>query len=135
MNQHPSRRVEPSTLTADDAGFEAAFDALSDADCRAILTTADEPMTTREIADACDIALSTAYRKVERLSETPLLTEGIRFDRNGDHAAEYTRGTSELCLSFTDAGVTLTVETTETETETETDTPSARFGAVGISAD
>ncbi|WP_254921632.1 helix-turn-helix domain-containing protein, partial [Halorubrum sp. Ea1] len=63
-----------------------------------ILGAADTPMTTSELADACDIALSTAYRKVERLSETPLLVEGVRFDPEGDHAAEYSRGATDAAV-------------------------------------
>ncbi|RAW45089.1 ArsR family transcriptional regulator [Halorubrum sp. 48-1-W] len=109
MKRNPSRVGGPTTLTeADD--LDTAFDALSDADCRRILATVDEPMTTSEIADDCDIALSTAYRKVERLSETPLLTEGVRFDPDGDHAAEYSRGVTDATVELTDAGVRLTVE-------------------------
>ena len=67
-------------------------------------------MTTGELAEACDLALSTAYRKVERLSETPLLVEGIRFDPDGDHAAEYARGATDAAVELTDDGVTLTME-------------------------
>lgn len=99
-----------TTATEGDETLDAAFDALSDPDCRAILSAADAPMTTSELADACDIALSTAYRKVERLSETPLLVEGIRFDPNGDHAAEYTRGATDATIELTEDGVTLSVE-------------------------
>ena len=112
MKRDPSRVGGPTTLTeADD--LDTAFDALSDPDCRRILATVDEPMTTSEIADDCDIALSTAYRKVERLSETPLLAEGIRFDPNGDHAAEYSRGVTDATVELTDGGVRLTVESGE----------------------
>ncbi len=110
MKRDPSRVGGPTTLTETDDDLDTAFDALSDPDCRTILATADEPMTTSEIADACDIALSTAYRKVERLSETPLLTEGVRFDPDGDHAAEYSRGVTDATLELTDGGVRLTME-------------------------
>ena len=119
----------PTTLTEADDDLDAAFDALSDADCRRILAAVDEPMTTSEIADDCDIALSTAYRKVERLSETPLLTEGIRFDPEGDHAAEYSRGVTDATLELSDAGVRLTMESAEVGASI------AAFDGPGVSAD
>jgi len=117
----------PATMTEADEALETAFDALSDPDCRAILAAVDEPMTTSEIADACDLALSTAYRKIERLNATPLLSEGVRFDPDGDHAAEYSRGVSNATVSLSDSGVSLTVETDEAA--------SSSFDAVGVSAD
>lgn len=108
-----SRATDAATTTEGDEALDATFEALADPDCRAILGVADAPMTTREIADACDIALSTAYRKVDRLSETPLLAEGVRFDPDGDHAAEYSRAVAGAALELTDAGVRLTVEPDE----------------------
>ena len=114
-------------MTEADEALETAFDALSDPDCRAILAAVDDPMTTSEIADACDLALSTAYRKVEQLNATPLLTEGVRFDPNGDHAAEYSRGVKEATVSLSDAGIALAVETDEAA--------SSSFDTVGVSAD
>jgi DNA-binding transcriptional ArsR family regulator len=114
-------------MTEANEALETAFDALSDPDCRAILASVDDPMTTSEIADACDLALSTAYRKVEQLNATPFLTEGIRFDPDGDHAAEYSRGVSEATVSLSDSGILLAVETDEAA--------SSSFDTVGISAD
>ena len=125
--KRPPRPEGPSTMTEADETIETAFDALADVDCRAILAVVDEPMTTSEIADACDLALSTAYRKVERLNATPLLTEGVRFDPDGDHAAEYSRGVSEATVSLSDAGISLAVETDEAA--------STGFDTVGVSAD
>lgn len=128
MKRDPSRVGGPATLTEID-DLDAAFDALSDADCRRILAAVDEPMTTSEIAEECDLALSTAYRKVERLSETPLLAEGIRFDPNGDHAAEYSRGATDATVELTDGGVRLTMEAGEL------DASIGVFDSPGVSAD
>ncbi len=131
MKRDPSR-VEGSTttVTKTDGALGSAFDALANADCRAILAAADEPMTTGELAEACDVALSTAYRKIERLSDTPLLSEGIRFDPDGDHAAEYTRGVTDATVELTDAGVRLTVKPAD-----DPDSVRAGFDLAGISAD
>jgi len=118
------------TATEGDEALDAALDALADPDCRAILGAADTPMTTGELAEACDLALSTAYRKVERLSETPLLVEGVRFDPDGDHAAEYARGVTDARIELGDGDATLTVE--------ESAAPESSLkavGSLGVSAD
>lgn len=128
MKRNP-RATGTTTATEGDETLDETFDLLSDADCRAILGVAKTAMTTSEIADACDIALSTAYRKVERLSETPLLVEGVRFDPNGDHAAEYTRGATDATIELTDDGVTLTME------DSTADPVPTAFEMTGVSAD
>ena len=124
-----SRATDAATTTEGDEALDATFEALADPDCRAILGVADAPMTTREIADACDIALSTAYRKVDRLSETPLLAEGVRFDPEGDHAAEYVRDTTSATVELDGDGVSVTVD------ESETAPSDAAFRVSGVSAD
>jgi|SRR6056297_387866 len=129
MKRQASYATGPTTATEGDDALDATFDALADPDCRAILGAADTPMTTSELADACDIALSTAYRKVERLSETPLLREGVRFDPEGDHAAEYTRGATDAAIELGEEGVTLTVE------DSATDPIAAVAETTGVSAD
>ena len=113
MKRNAPQATGPTTATDGDETLDDTFDALADPDCRAILNVADTAMTTSELAEACDIALSTAYRKVERLSETPLLVEGVRFDPDGDHAAEYSRAVADAAVELTDAGVRLTVEPEE----------------------
>ena len=127
--KRPPRTNDATTTTEGDAALDATFEALADADCRAILAAAATPKTTSELAEACDIALSTAYRKVERLSETPLLVEGVRFDPDGDHAAEYTRGATDATIELGDDGVTLTVD------DSAADPVSAAFDTTGVSAD
>jgi len=129
MKRNVPQATGPTTATEGDETLDDTFDALADPDCRAILGAADTAMKTSELADACDIALSTAYRKVERLSETPLLVEGVRFDSDGDHAAEYTRGATDATIELGDDGVTLTVD------DSAADPVSAAFDTTSISAD
>jgi len=129
MKRNAPQATGPTTATEGDETLDDTFDALADPDCRAILGAADTAMTTSELADACDIALSTAYRKVERLSETPLLVEGVRFDPDGDHAAEYTRGATDATIELGEDGVTLTVD------DPAADPVSAAFDTTEISAD
>jgi len=130
MKRNAAHKSGTTTATEGDETLDATFDALADPDCRAILGAADTPMTTGEIADACDLALSTAYRKIEHLSETPLLVEGVRFDPDGDHAAEYARGATDATVDLGDGDITLTIE----ESASPESSPSA-FGSLGVSAD
>jgi len=129
MKRNAPQATGPTTATEGDETLDDTFEALADPDCRAILGAADTAMTTSELAEACDIALSTAYRKVERLSETPLLVEGVRFDPDGDHAAEYTRGATDATIELGESGVTLTVD------DAAADPVSAAFDTTGVSAD
>ncbi|MGM0606196.1 MAG: helix-turn-helix domain-containing protein [Halobacteriota archaeon] len=85
--------------------IQELMDALSDADCRLILGATDEPLTTAEIAAACELPLSTTYRKVDSLSATPLLRETTRFDPNGDHASEYVCTIDGLDIELTPHGI------------------------------
>ena len=127
--KRPPRTTDATTTTEGDAALDATFEALADADCRAILAAAATPKTTSELADDCDIALSTAYRKVELLSETPLLAEGVRFDPDGDHAAEYVRDAADAAIELGDDGVALTVD------DGGADPLAAALDAPGVSAD
>ncbi|PHQ40563.1 transcriptional regulator [Halorubrum persicum] len=129
MKRNAPQAAGPTTATEGDETLDDTFEALADPDCRAILGAADTAMTTSELAEACDIALSTAYRKVERLSETPLLVEGVRFDPDGDHAAEYTRGATDATIELGEGGVTLTVD------DAAADPVSVAFDTTGVSAD
>ena len=126
--KRPPRTTDATATTDDEAALDATFEALADADCRAILAAAATPKTTSELAEDCDIALSTAYRKVELLSETSLLAEGVRFDPDGDHAAEYVRDAATAAVELDDDGVTLAVDG-------DADPLAAALDAPGVSAD
>lgn len=65
------------------------FQALEDRTCREIITELKEPKTVAEIAESCEIPLSTTYRKVERLDEASLVTEQTELRRKGHHRARY----------------------------------------------
>lgn len=96
----PSRYDRYSTdVTADDE-LETILGAFDDADCRRILeATSDEAMSAKELAETCDLAMSTAYRKLDRLVEAGLLEEGLRLRRSGNHTAEYAARLDEFVLS------------------------------------
>ncbi|QLH81715.1 winged helix-turn-helix domain-containing protein [Halosimplex pelagicum] len=61
-------------------GRDRAFlDAVGDEDCKTILDAVrTEAKTIPELSEECDIPLSTAYRKVNRLQEADLVAEKNR---------------------------------------------------------
>ncbi len=77
-------------LSASESGeLEAILEALDDADARAIIRALEEPMTASELSDACDIPLSTTYRKLDLLTDAALLQEGTQIRADGHHATTY----------------------------------------------
>lgn len=86
---------------------ETALTALNDPDCRELLEAAtDEPRTAAELIEASSIPRSTAYRKIDLLTEAGLFEEGIRIRTDGKHASEYRRAVDEITVSLSaDDGV------------------------------
>ncbi|MFB6228975.1 MAG: helix-turn-helix domain-containing protein [Halobacteriales archaeon] len=75
--------------------------ALDDADCRAILGAASEStLTAKEVSEACDLSLSTTYRKLDLLTTAGLLEERTRIRQSGKHASEYTRSIEDIVISL-----------------------------------
>jgi DNA-binding IclR family transcriptional regulator len=80
--------------------LQDVLDALDDPDCRTIIKHVDEPMTASELSEACDIPLSTTYRKLELLSEASLLEERIRIRTDGRHTTVYELGFEEVRIGI-----------------------------------
>jgi DNA-binding transcriptional ArsR family regulator len=74
---------------SESAELESVLDALDDADARAIIRALEEPMTASELSEACDIPLSTTYRKLDLLTDASLLQEGTQIRADGHHATTY----------------------------------------------
>lgn len=86
---------------ADDApDLQDVLDALDDRDCRTIVEALDEPMTANELSDACDIPLSTAYRKLDLLSEASLLEERVELRSDGRHTTKYALAFDEVRIAL-----------------------------------
>lgn len=86
----PSLR-EDRQPSIDDAGA-LVLEVLGDEGCRTILgETGAAPMTANELAELCDLSVSTTYRKLSRLKESGLLEERLRMRRSGKHTREYVR--------------------------------------------
>jgi len=89
---------------ADEEGpdLQDVLDALDDPKCRVIVRNLEEPMTAEEIAEACDVPLSTTYRKLDMLTEASLLREGMEIRPDGQHASKYERDFEEVVVAITE---------------------------------
>ncbi|MFB6101363.1 MAG: helix-turn-helix domain-containing protein [Haloplanus sp.] len=106
-----SEDASGETTVADGDELQAILDALHDPDCRAVLdATSDESLSASELSEACDLPLSTTYRKLDTLTEVGLLAERTRLCPDGKHASEYVRIVDNVSLSAsTGDGFELTV--------------------------
>lgn len=112
-----SKRGWPATDDAPDA--QAVLAALDDDACRAILeATSEESLTATEVSEQCDIPMSTAYRKVEKLADAELVEERVRINTSGKHATEYRKNFDDVRVSV-DAGE---IEIRMTKPEADADT-------------
>jgi predicted transcriptional regulator len=57
-------------------------------------------MTTKEIADRCGIALSSTYRKVERLADASMLDERVEVRADGHHTTTYAVDIEALLIAL-----------------------------------
>lgn len=86
---------QPRVMDSDPFGsepqpeLEAVLAALDDPECRAILKQLDTPMSATELSDACDIPLSTTYRKLDLLSDASLVDELTEIRSDGHHTTRY----------------------------------------------
>jgi len=63
---------------------------VTDEECCRILTAIEtEAKPVKELSEECDIPLSTAYRKINRLQEAGLIEEKIRLSSSGNHTSVY----------------------------------------------
>ena len=76
------------------------LDALDDEDCRAIVSVLVEPMTANEISEASGVPLSTTYRKLELLTDSSLLYEGVEVRSDGQHASRYAIDFEEVVIAL-----------------------------------
>jgi DNA-binding transcriptional ArsR family regulator len=84
-----------------DERVQPVLDVLHDANCRAILrATGETALSANEVAERCDLAQSTAYRKLDQLVEAGVLEERTRVRRSGKHASEYLRAVDDVVVSL-----------------------------------
>lgn len=103
----PSTEFEP---VDDVPAARALLSALNDERCRSIIAaTTEEPQSATELSDACDIPLSTTYRKLETLTDAGLLAERTRISPGGSHPSEYSLRLEDVVLSVGGEGIELRV--------------------------
>ncbi|WP_265109590.1 winged helix-turn-helix domain-containing protein [Halosolutus halophilus] len=68
---------------------ERVISALDDDACREIVAALDEPMTVSEISDEAEVPLSTAYKKLDRLTAASLVGERTQLRPGGHHRSRY----------------------------------------------
>jgi DNA-binding transcriptional ArsR family regulator len=85
----PTRRI-PVTMASNPLSdavspdVETVFDLLKSESTRRIVRALEGPMTAAEVAEACEVPRSTAYRKLRAMTEAGLLRK-----KAGDDAARY----------------------------------------------
>lgn len=96
------------TTTVDDAdAVQDLLDVLQDPACRDILdVTSEDALSANEISEACDLPLSTTYRKLDLLTDADLLGERTRIRRSGKHTSEYGRLVEDVVVSVDGDGAT-----------------------------
>lgn len=107
FGRSPQERTEQTI--EDESEITTLMGALGDRDCRAILeATSEEPLAASELCEICDLSSSTAYRKVDQLTEAGLLEESVRLSQSGAHTSEYSLAISDLEVDLK-GGLELTV--------------------------
>ncbi|WP_435064292.1 helix-turn-helix domain-containing protein [Halobaculum sp. EA56] len=94
---HDVAHAPDATRAVDDERTLATF---ADDTARAVLRALDDPLTAKEVADDCDVGLSTAYRKLEDLAEAGLCRERIAVRPDGHHVTRYERAVDRIAVSF-----------------------------------
>lgn len=78
---------------------QSMFEALADPDCRAILSTLDDPQPAKAVAETCDLPQTSTYRKLQQLSDASLVEERTEVRPDGHHATTYVRDCSGVFIA------------------------------------
>lgn len=112
QNTQPRQHTEPnrSPETGTDCTLPGVLEALNDPDTREILrATTDGPRSTSEIAEECDLPLSTTYRKIDTLVECGLLEKSLDFDDGCNHINRYAHSVDAVHISLDDGELELSI--------------------------
>ncbi|KOX96264.1 MULTISPECIES: helix-turn-helix domain-containing protein [Halorubrum] len=97
MSDAGSKRDESGTV-------RRLLDALSEETNRTILSELDEPTSVAELVDACDIPMSTVYRRLDTLEEMDLVTEHVAIDAEKGRYRLYERNVRRVTITVDDDG-------------------------------
>lgn len=97
------------------------FQVLADDYARRILVAADqEPMSAKDLSDACDASLTTVYRRVSMLQEHGLIDERRSIGPDGAHRSTFETALEELHVDLSEGELTMTLETRDELADTFT---------------
>lgn len=113
-----------NSSTSDETDNDSLLTLITDDNCRDIIReTRYEALTANELAQRCDIGLSTTYRKIDSMVEAGILEERIRLTSERRQINEYSHEIDEIELSVTEAGISVAISARQT------DQTSQRLGA------
>ncbi|UIP01332.1 helix-turn-helix domain-containing protein (plasmid) [Halobaculum sp. CBA1158] len=99
----PAGSIDAPVVSATPREAARLFDALDSEACRTVVRALEDgPMTAKELQQTGDIPLSTVYRCVNELVDTPLVEETTRVSEGGHHASEYSRPVEALVVALDD---------------------------------
>ncbi len=105
----PPRMTEDAV--SEDADLADVVALLDDEHVRSILVaTSAEPLSAKELADRCDLSVSSIYRRVDDLRDLNLLEERTRPRSDGHHETVYVSALDRFELTISDGVLDWTVD-------------------------
>jgi DNA-binding transcriptional ArsR family regulator len=91
--------------------IKALLGTLEDPDSRAIMeATSTQALSAKEVAESCDLPLSTTYRKLDQLTEVGVLKKQVRLSQSEQYPSEYTLHINHIELHVDpDSGIQLSI--------------------------
>ena len=91
---HPTTRLYTDRISSpirmDDPEPEDVFDLMADDYAREILAhTSRQPMSAKDLVEACGVSERTVYRRLEQLQSFGLVRENLQLDPQGHHRKLY----------------------------------------------
>lgn len=109
-DRHRQTTLTEARCVSGDPDTEEILALLNDGYARAILhETRGEALSAKEISDACDISISTVYRRADRLVDAGLLAEQRIAQPDGNHYSMYEARLDELTVRLTESGFEIAV--------------------------
>lgn len=105
---HLALQEQPPDLMTDeqstDEQLQAVLETLADRDCREIVDELSEAQSAQKVAERCDLPQTSAYRKLEALSEAGLVREGTELRADGHHVKTYERDVTGVFVLLEENG-------------------------------
>lgn len=93
---------------------EQVLDLLADDYARQILAyLSDSPMLVEDLGERCEGSESTIYRRLDRLEEMGLVSEGLQIDPEGHHRKRYETILESVLVTFEDGNYEIQLEIDE----------------------